>query len=169
MLVARDGAEVGHLQRRALGRCPADRRGRARDVQGPQPIGEGRAATGSGPHEEAVAVGVVLHDRAAVRTRQPHGAAHDPAQHLVDVQRGADCVADPAEHLELVDLGGELLAPGAQGRHQLDLAHDDGRLGGEGGEQVDLALVEGCASVRHRDNIPITSPFSSIGAHISVR
>ena len=55
-------------------------------------------------------LGVVLHDRAAVRAGEPYGAADDAAQHLVEVQRRADRVADLPQHLELVHLGRQLLA-----------------------------------------------------------
>ena len=129
------------------------------DVQCAEPLGERRVAAGRGPDAEAVLVGVVLHDRAAVRTGEPYGAADDAAQHLVEVQRGADRVADLPQHLELVHLGRQLLAPGAEGRDELDLPYDDGRLRSEGAQHVDLPRVEGVGlgapHRQHADDVPV--------------
>ena len=92
---------------------------------------------------ERVARLVVLHDRSAVGSGEPHGVADDLVQDLVEVEARADGLAHLTESLQLRDLACQLGAPGLECAHQVDLSQHDRTLNGELLEELAFTDVEG--------------------------
>ena len=85
---------------------------------------------------------VVLHDRSAVGSGEPHGVADDLVQDLVEVEARADRVADLPQRLQLRDLAASS-RPWPRARASATLPHHDRALDGELLEELALAGVEG--------------------------
>ena len=92
---------------------------------------------------ERVAGLVVLHDRSAVGSGEPHGVADDLVQDLVEVEARADGLANLPERLQLRDLACQLGPPGFECAHQFDLSQHDRTLGGELLEELAFTVIEG--------------------------
>ena len=92
---------------------------------------------------ERVARLVVLHDRSAVGSGEPHCVADDPVQDLVEVEARADGLAHLPERLQLRDLACQLGPPGLECAHQVDLSQHDRTLDGELLEELAFTDVEG--------------------------
>ena len=92
---------------------------------------------------EQVARLVVLHDRSAVGSGEPHGVADDAVQNFVEVEARADGLAHLTQSLQLGDLACQLGAPGLECAHQVDLSQHDRTLNGELFEELSFPHVEG--------------------------
>ena len=92
---------------------------------------------------ERVAGLVVLHDRSAVGSGEPHCVADDPVQDLVEVEARADRLANLPERFQLRDLACQLGPSGLECTHQVDLSQHDRTLGGELLQELAFTVIEG--------------------------